>query len=107
MTMYNENEADLQFTLSGFLHNYNCLKVNAGFTKDDFVVVVICDGYERIPESLKVLAREKGFLDEQYLIQEGFMEIDDDRKFKMKNMRDVMNVDVPDEKVPSNLLHCF
>ena len=35
------------------------------------------------------------------------MEIDENRKFKMKNMRDVMNEDVPDERVPSNLLHCF
>jgi len=37
------------------------------FTKDDFLVVVICDGYECIPESLKTLAREKGFLDEALL----------------------------------------
>ena len=36
-------------------------------TKDDFMVCVICDGYERIPESLKKLAREKRFLDEEVL----------------------------------------
>ena len=68
VTMYNEDEKELQYTLSGCLQNYNCLAANSGFTKDDFLVAVICDGYERIPESLKSLAREKGFLDELALV---------------------------------------
>jgi len=55
ITMYNEDENELKHTLKGCLHNYNCMKMDekAKFTKDDFLVVVICDGYERIPESLK------------------------------------------------------
>ena len=67
--MYNEDETELQNTLRGCLHNYNCLKVSAAsnFSKDDFLVVAICDGYDQIPESLKSLAREKGFLDEEML----------------------------------------
>jgi hypothetical protein len=66
----NENEAELLHTLSGVIHNYNCLRLDekTKFTKDDMVVVVICDGYERIPESFKKLAREKRFLDEQLLV---------------------------------------
>jgi len=109
ITMYNEDEKELQHTLRGCLHNYNCLKLDekTAFTKDDFLVVVICDGYERIPESLKVLARDKGFLDEEQLFQKGFMDLNRDQEFKMKNMRDVMDEEVPPDKVPTNILHCF
>lgn len=59
ITMYNESEEELLHTLSGVIHNFNCLKLNpeTKFTKDDMVVVVICDGYERIPETFKDLAR--------------------------------------------------
>ena len=65
-------------TLKGVLHNYNCMRLNEGkkFTKDDFLVVVVCDGYEKIPESFKELAREKGFLDEEILVQKGYMTVD-------------------------------
>lgn len=61
ITMYNENEAELLATLSGVVHNYNCLRLDsrAKFTKDDMLVVVICDGYDRIPESFKKVAREQ------------------------------------------------
>ena len=67
--MFNEDEAELRTTLQGLLHNYNCLKLDKKhkFSKDDFLVVFICDGYERLPESLKKLAREKKFLDEEVL----------------------------------------
>ena len=109
ITMYNEDEAELQHTLKGCLHNYNTLKIdpNTAFSKDDFLVVVVCDGYERIPTSLKVLAREKGFLDEEVLFQKGFMDVNRDNEFKMKNMRDVMVENYPADEVPSNILHCF
>lgn len=109
ITMYNEDETELQTTLRGCLHNYNCLKAEPlhSFTKDDFLVVVICDGYDRIPASLKALAREKGFLDEEVLFQKGFMETNRDNEFKMKDMRDIMDEGVPTDKIPTNLLHCF
>jgi len=77
------------------------------FTKDDFLVAVICDGYEKIPESLKLVARDKGFLDEEALFQKGFMEMGRDDEFKMKSMKDVMEPGVDEAKVPTNLLHCF
>ena len=96
-------------TQDDLLHNYNCLKAEPihSFTKEDFVVVVICDGYDRIPASLKALAREKGFLDEEVLFQKGFMETNRDNEFKMKDMRDIMDEGVPTDKIPTNLLHCF
>ena len=69
ITMFNEDEDELKTSLRGLLHNYNCLKLDPkhNFSKDDFLVVVICDGYDRIPESLKKFAREKKFLDEEVL----------------------------------------
>ena len=69
ITMYNEDENELRHTLRGCLHNYNTLKAdpNSNFTKDDFLVVLVVDGYEKIPASFKEMAREKGFLDEEVL----------------------------------------
>ena len=110
ITMYNEKVEELQTTLRGCLHNYNCLKADSrdnSFTKDDFLVVVIADGYDNIPMCMKSLAREKGFLDEEVLFQKGFMELNRDKDFKMTNLRDVMDEDVDPDKIPSNLLHCF
>ena len=69
ITMFNEDENELKTSLAGLLHNYNCLKLDKKhkFDKDDFLVVAVCDGYERIPESFKKLARQKKFLDEEVL----------------------------------------
>lgn len=60
ITMYNEDEKELQTTLAGLLHNYNCFKLDEQlkFTKDDFLVCVIVDGYDKIPESFKERARQ-------------------------------------------------
>lgn len=48
--MYNEDVEELKNTLTGCLHNYNCLKIDpkTNFTKDDFLVCVIVDGYENL-----------------------------------------------------------
>lgn len=75
ITMYNEDETELQNTLRGLMHNYNTLRLDprTDYTKDDFLVVVVCDGYERIPESLRKLGRQKQFLDERILFAKGFM----------------------------------
>ena len=55
VTMYNEDETELRNTLRGLIQNYNTLKTNpkTNFSKDDFVVCVVCDGYEKMPESFK------------------------------------------------------
>jgi len=55
ITMYNEDESELKTTLSGLLHNYNTLRMDDkhAFSKDDFLVAVVVDGYDKIPESFK------------------------------------------------------
>ena len=65
ITMYNEDEQELKTTLSGVIHNYNELRLDndLGFKKEDFVVFLICDGYDRIPESFKEYATDKNFFD--------------------------------------------
>ena len=109
ITMYNEDESELHTTLKGVLHNYNCMRHDRStkFTKDDFLVVVVCDGYDKIPESFKSLAREKGFLDEELLIEKKFMERNRQGKYKMRPLRDVMDSNLEDKDVPSNILHVF
>ena len=56
--MYNESEEELKRTLSGVFHNFNELRLDdkLKFNKEDFIVFVICDGYEHIPESFKIYA---------------------------------------------------
>lgn len=109
ITMFNEQVDELKLTLEGCLHNYNTLKLepHLNFTKDDFLVVVVVDGYDRIPASFKELAREKGFLDEEVMFQKGFMETNRDNEFKFKNIADIMDREVPEEQHPFNILHCF
>ena len=113
ITMYNENEAELLATLSGVCHNYNSLRLDsrAKFTKDDMLVVVICDGYERIPESFKKMAREQEFLDEELLVAHGYMNksVDETGKvnYSMRPIKEIMNPEVPEEEHPQNMLHLF
>ena len=81
ITMYNEDENELKNTLRGIVHNYNCFRAEGNqykhLTKDDFTVMIICDGYDRIPESFKAHARAKGFLDEEILVSKNYMTKDD------------------------------
>ena len=68
---------------------------------------MICDGYEKVPESFKKFAREQNFLDEALLHRKGFMHKDSDENFRMNDMQTLMDSDVKSEDVPANLLHCF
>lgn len=106
ITMYNEDEEELKTTLSGVIHNYNELRLDASleYKKEDFVVFVICDGFDRIPESFKKFATEKNFFDLEVLKEKGYMTTDREGKLKMKDMRDIMD---PGVKVPLNILHLF
>ncbi len=52
--------------------------------------MVVCDGYDRIPESLKSFARSKGFLDEKILVEQGFMSCTEG-VYKMKEIKDCMD----------------
>ena len=101
--MYNEDENELKNTLRGLIHNYNCFRADKNFdlTKDDFLIFIVCDGYDKMEESFKQHAREKGWLDESILIHKGFMEKDPRTgKLKMRDLRDIMDHEVPDEEVP-------
>ena len=102
ITMYNENESELKNTLRGLIHNYNCFRADPNFdlSKDDFLIFIVCDGYDRIPESFKKLGREKGWIDEQSLMDKGFMEKDREGKFKFRNIEDIMDKKVKPEDVP-------
>lgn len=35
------------------------------------------------------------------------MELNRDKEFKMSNMRDIMDEGIPQDKIPTNMLHCF
>ena len=110
ITMYNEEEVELKSTLRGLIHNYNCLRAEQdkyNCSKDDFLIFVVCDGYDRIPESFKEFARDKGFLDEEMLVERGFMHRDGKGKFKFKDLKDIMDEGVPESKHPKNILHVF
>ena len=57
------------------LENYLYLRSDEilKFKKEDMVVFLICDGFERIPESFKNYASEKNFLDLELLKEKGFL----------------------------------
>lgn len=105
--MYNEDENELKNTLTGVIYNYNEMRndTNLDFKKDDMVVFLICDGYERITESFKKYAKEKGFFDAETLQDRQFLEQDRDKKWKMKDMRDLMDQGIKEH--PTNIVHMF
>ena len=86
--MYNEDVEELKSTLRGVLHNYNELRGDPTleFKKEDFVVFLIVDGFDKLTDEFKKIATEKGFLDESVLRKKGFMERDKRNKklWKMK-----------------------
>mmetsp|Transcript_35383 Transcript_35383/g.34418 ORF Transcript_35383/g.34418 Transcript_35383/m.34418 type:complete len:137 (+) Transcript_35383:236-646(+) len=107
ITMYNEEEKELKDTLAGVIYNYNELRneEELNFKKEDFVVFLICDGYDKIPKDFKKYATEKNFFDMDLLIEKGFMEQDRDKNWKMKDMRDLMTPGV--KQIPTNIVHMF
>lgn len=108
--MYNEHVAELKTTLRGLIHNYNCFRADKDYNiqKDDFLIFIVCDGYDNIAECFKKLATEKGFLDESILEAKGFATRDERTgKLKMRPLRDVMDKSVADKDVPNNLLHVW
>lgn len=110
ITMYNEHVGELKTTLRGLIHNYNCFRADKDYDikKDDFLIFIVCDGYDRIPDCFKKLATEKGFLDESILEAKGFATRDErSGNLKMRPLRDVMDASVADKDVPNNLLHVF
>jgi hypothetical protein len=107
ITMYNENEAELKMTISGVLQNYNVMHMDPDIKmrQEDLVVVLVADGYDKIPDSFKKYATENQFLDIDVLKEKGYMFKDRDDVWKMKTMDELMDKSV--KKVPKNILHLF
>jgi len=55
------------------------------------VVVLVCDGFEKIPESFKKYATKNQFFDEEILREKGFMQQNRDGSWQMKTMPDLMD----------------
>lgn len=58
--MYNENEQELKDTIKGLLENYNEMRNDRelNFKRDDMVVFLIADGYDKLSASFKNFASE-------------------------------------------------
>ena len=113
ITMYNEHVSELKETLNGLIHNYNSFRNDKTkypkFSKDDFLIFIVCDGFDNIPNCIKKYAKKKGFYDEEELFRRGFADREKSKngKIKMKDIKDLMDNDVKKEDYPSNLLHIF
>lgn len=107
ITMYNENEEELKYTMAGVLQNYNAMFLDpkVKMRQQDLVVVCVCDGFDKISDSFKKFATQNKFFDINILKKKGFMEKDRDNNWKMKTMEDIMDKNVKD--VPKNILHLF
>jgi len=118
ITMYNEDEGLLQWTLRGIIQNYNAMYSNdeLHMRQSDMVVVVVCDGYDKICQSFKDWAHKHELLDERILEERGFMyrkENEDaadgepEWDWKMRDIKEVMAKKVKKRDLPKNLLHMF
>mmetsp|Transcript_16094 Transcript_16094/g.27181 ORF Transcript_16094/g.27181 Transcript_16094/m.27181 type:complete len:451 (-) Transcript_16094:1582-2934(-) len=107
ITMYNENEAELKTTMRGVLQNYKAMNYDptVRLKQQELVVVVVCDGFDRVPESFQNFAKDKGFFDVEVLKNQGFLGEQADGSWKMKEMGELM--DETAEEVPKNCLHMF
>ena len=75
--------------------------------QQDFLVVLVCDGYERIPDSFKQYATKHKFFDEDVLKQQGFLTEERHGVLRMKTMQELMEKNVKEEDIPKNILHLF
>jgi len=109
VTMYNEAEDEIQFTMEGIVRNHQQLKKDSriNFGEEELIVIIICDGHEKIPESFKTFATEEELYDEKILIDNGFM-TSEDGKAKMRPVREA-NAIMESKKAPqaANFLHLF
>lgn len=59
-----------------------------GFGDEEMYVVILCDGHDKIPQSFKKFARDRGFYDEQILIEDGYMR-HENGQCKMRRMGEI------------------
>lgn len=71
------------------------------------MVICICDGYEKIPQSFKDFATEEGIYDEGILMRNGYMK-SENGKSKMNPVREVnAMMEKADAPQGNNFLHLF
>ena len=104
--MYNEDEQLFKYTMSGILHSYYALfeDPDVQMTQNDFLIYLICDGYDKIPESFKDYAKKTGFFDEDLMLENGSMVMDQDGQKKLVSLTDIMDEGV--EPI-DNVYHWF
>lgn len=73
--MYNEDTEAFKYTMQGVLQNYYALyhDPDVKLRQKDFIVYVICDGYDKIPEGFKQYMTNIGIYDEKRLVDDGYM----------------------------------
>jgi len=76
--MYNEEESELQLTLSGIIQNYNAMYMDKSLNvrQKDLIVTLVCDGFDRVSQSFKDFAKKHQLFDERILQEKGYMEKD-------------------------------
>lgn len=106
ITMYNETELHFKYTMMGVVQNYYALyhDPDVKMRQKDLVVYLVCDGYEAMPSSFKSYAQKVGFLDENLLLDTGYMVEDEVGKRRMKTLEELMENGAPP---PNNVYHWF
>jgi chitin synthase len=108
ITMYNEDVSEFEYTMKGVLHNLEvmCQDPHIGFKKNDFLVILACDGIDKVPQSMLDYLTKMGVLDLPLLKEKGFASYDETtNRYKMKEIQDFM--DEGQDQYPNNLLHLF
>jgi len=62
-----------------------------GFTRYDLLVVLICDGYDKLSEDFKDYASKCEFLNTDHLMEKGFLNKDAKGKLVTKDIPELMD----------------
>jgi len=78
ITMYNEDEFELKYTMRGILQNFEVMIQDPAIKmkKNDLLVVVCCDGLDKVPQSMIDFLTERKALDLNLLREKGFASYD-------------------------------
>lgn len=73
------------------------------------IVVLVCDGPDKIPKDMKEYMKEHKLYDERILQEKGFMKKSDEGKWRMKPISACLEKNEINKKrlPPKNLLHLF
>jgi hypothetical protein len=108
ITMYNEDLDEFKLTMRGILQNYEvlCQDPKVRMKRNDLLVVLCCDGFDKIPASFIDYLSDLGVLDAKVLRDKGYAQHDETTgRTKMRPIRDFM--EQGQSSYPTNLLHVF